>query len=126
MTNQSNILLGTSGKELSAAEQSRMGFMTTIPDENGANIYAEADSHLLAIGDTGSSKTRSMVIPILLSSPNSTVVFDTTGEIYAVTNRYRRQKGITLSDSAWTTLNLIRSTHWIYSSFLMHDWMMTH
>jgi len=55
-------------------------------------ICCDADGHVLVGGPTGCGKTRSGIIPTLLSVAAPMVVLDIKGEIYPVTARFRREQ----------------------------------
>lgn len=61
-------------------------------DLNQAVAY-RGDSHYICIAPTGSGKTRSVVIPHLLTSQATCVVLDIKGELYQVTAERRRRLG---------------------------------
>jgi len=55
--------------------------------------WFEADIHACVISKNGGGKGRGVVIPNLLTYTGSVICYDTKGENYAKTQRYRREKG---------------------------------
>ena len=67
-------------------------------DESGSLHYLRHNGpeHILAFAPTRSGKGVSLILPTLLSWPESAVVFDLKGENYALTSGWRRQEGHTV------------------------------
>ena len=59
-------------------------------DADGALLRYSGEGHLLTVAPTRSGKGTSCVIPNLLTYPGSVVVSNVKGELYAVTQRHRK------------------------------------
>jgi len=93
----------------------------------GRDLYYRGENHVLTIGPAGSGKGTCVVVPNLLLNPESMVVTDLKGELYAMTGRYRRdvlghdvvvlnpfhatlseELGIAMSDGGYDPCSLVR------------------
>ena len=98
-----------SAKWASTAEMKRSGLLTRLKGLNGP-IYGKVGAprsradflssrdipHSILSAPTGSGKTRSVVIPTMLTYPGSIVCLDLKGELYAKTSRRRVSFGDTV------------------------------
>ncbi len=88
--NKNDILIGWKNREKQQA-----GFTskisTTQKGEAAKAIYTDGLGHSATVAATGRGKTV-MLISRLLRCPQSSIIIDIKGELYNVTNRYRREK----------------------------------
>jgi type IV secretion system protein VirD4 len=69
--------------------------------DDGAMLRHASDGHLITVSPTGGGKGTSAVVPALLSHPGSIIVPDVKPELYAITQRHRRELGKVACIDPW-------------------------
>lgn len=72
---------------------SGVGFMSPREDVGGKPHLLPSEGHVMTIAPTGSGKTLSCAVPVLLQYPGTTIVLDVRGELSAITARRRAEMG---------------------------------
>ncbi|MEZ5784655.1 MAG: type IV secretory system conjugative DNA transfer family protein [Rhizobiaceae bacterium] len=86
------LILGYEGED---GQGRAMGFTSPrrLSSSGGLVQDGSAEGHLLCVAPTGAGKSASFAIPQLLSYPGAVIAVDVKGELYRVTERYRRSLG---------------------------------